>query len=450
MALINLLGSARGDHRPLSPHLLALRLPLILLIAFHVTAALAFSPWRSTQCPNEPGRRLHAAVESKECPVPGRIGIVSGGDGSGGANEDNDNVMTWTLRPRCIDPWYKQINTSSVDCLFTSTEFRNGHGISLVTSTEVVSHLIGLEAFVDKPAPQPRSSPAEDDGAAAGPAYEIVPVEGKGMGVVATRRIRKDEIFMVDVPAMLISLNFLTSTKPHHRRIILEQALSQLPPETRDRAYALSRGSAPYEVDSIMGPNANSILVTGEVHFGLFTEVARINHDCRPNAYYRFSERRLTMEVVAFRDIEPGEEISMSYVPLEMHMGERREYLKNNWEFDCACSLCRSPQEDIDNTTKWRDKVRSLRETVKNARSEGFQENAIAMAEEWLMVSEWDKTPPLMAEYHHTLADLYFLKGDMANATMYARMAMDEWLRLGSVDDEQLEQSRLFLRRLEN
>jgi hypothetical protein len=30
------------------------------------------------------------------------------------------------------------------------------------------------------------------------------------------------------------------------------------------------------------------------------------------SAYYRFSERRLTMEVVAFRAIRPGEEILMS------------------------------------------------------------------------------------------------------------------------------------------
>ncbi|AEO60489.1 hypothetical protein MYCTH_104665 [Thermothelomyces thermophilus ATCC 42464] len=254
---------------------------------------------------------------------------------------------------------------------------------------------------------------------------------------------------MVDVPSVLIGIPFLADAKPHHRRRILKQALNQLPEETRNRVYTLGRGSSPYEVDAIMGPNTNTVVIADdEVHVGLFTEVARINHACRPNAYYRFSERRLTMEVVAFRAIDAGEEILMSYVPLETPAEERRRYLRNHWGFECSCSLCRASQLDLDNSEVWRSKVKSLKETILNARSEGFYQNAITMTEEWLMVSEWDMTPPLMAEYHDTLADLYFLKGDMVNATRYARMAVDGWARLGSVDDEQLERSRLFLRRI--
>ncbi|KAK3307641.1 uncharacterized protein B0T15DRAFT_395256 [Chaetomium strumarium] len=254
---------------------------------------------------------------------------------------------------------------------------------------------------------------------------------------------------MVDLPALLISVSFLGDTKPHHRRRVLKQAINQLPEATRSRVYGLSRGTAEHEVDAVLGPNSHTVMVGDEeVHVGLFTEVARINHSCRPNAYYRFSERRLTMEVVAYHAIEPGDEITLSYVPLETPSPVRRQYLKSHWGFDCTCPLCTGPTPDLDESEAWRQKIKSLRETIANARSEGFYHDAIVMTEEWLMFGEWDMQPPLMAAYYDTLADLYFLKGDMVNATRHARMAVDEWVRLGSVDDEGLEKARVFLGRL--
>jgi hypothetical protein len=84
-----------------------------------------------------------------------------------------------------------------------------------------------------------------------------------------------------------------------------------------------------------------------------------------------------------------------------------------------------------------------------NARGQGYYSDAITMTEEWLMFSEWDRVPPLMPEYHDVLADLYSLKGDVVNATRYARMAVDGWARLGSVDDDDLENARVFLARLD-
>lgn len=243
-----------------SAHQLAsTRLSSVLVFLFYHAALVTSSLTYSTQCLNEPAGRLQES-RSGVCPVPGRIGIVEEGDG---------NAMSWSFPPKCINQ-VSLDNSSRIDCLFTSTEFRNGHGTSLVTTTPSASHLIGLEAFSDKPAPlvaQRRDS--------LGPSYDIVPVEGKGQGVVANRLIRRGEIIMVDVPAVLVSIPFLADTKPHHRRRIIKQAINQLPEETRRRVYSLSRGSSKYEVDAIMGSNSNTITVgEDEVHVGLFTEAA--------------------------------------------------------------------------------------------------------------------------------------------------------------------------------
>ncbi|KAL2258178.1 hypothetical protein VTK26DRAFT_8625 [Humicola hyalothermophila] len=340
----------------------------------------------------------------------------------------------------------KPTNSSSpwIDCLFSSLNFRDGHGLSVVASTTVVSNLVSVGAFSDEPRPlRTQHSHGLE------PTYRIVPVDGKGTGVVAVRNIRRGEIIMVDVPALLIGVTFLAETKPHHRRRILRQAIRQLPEETQTKIYRLHRGASKYEIDAILGPNSNTVtLGDDEAHVGLFTEVARINHSCRPNAYYRFSERRLTMEVITYHAINAGEEILVSYVPIETPIESRRQYLKSNWEFDCGCALCRGSEADIEDSESWRRRMKSLKASVLSAREEGFYQDAINMVEDWLMFAELDRVPPLLAEYHGTLADLYFLNGDMANATRYARMAVDGWAKLGSVDDDNLERARLFLNHL--
>ncbi|KAL2266839.1 hypothetical protein VTJ83DRAFT_4116 [Remersonia thermophila] len=385
--------------------------------------------------------------------------------------------MTWSFSPSCVQQTPKNTNSTRIDCLFTSTEFRNGHGTSLVTSTTIASNLIGMDAFVDKPNP-----PVAVRRELSGPAYEVRPVPGKGQGVVATRRIRAGEIIMVDVPAVLIQIAFLADTKPHHRRRLLKKAINQLPEETRNKVYQLHRGSAKYEIDAILGPNSNTVMLAdSEVHVGVFPEVAVYRDDpwlrlksiglmhsdrgsitrvvrsefqknmpaSHPALYHskRSDSGQRVLQILRAK-VDDGNQILISYVPLETPAEQRRRYLKDNWEFECTCSLCRGPVDDLEDSESWRRKTKSLKETIADAKSSGYYKDAIVMTEELLLFSEWDKVPPFMPDYHDTLAHLNYLDGNMANATRYARMAMDGWVKLGSVDDVDLENARVFLEHL--
>lgn len=266
------------------------------------TTAAVF-PSAKQQCPHHPAGRLETAALLPVCPLPGHIGVLS---------DESPNAIAWDYPPKCISPPAKDNTTvPRIDCLFTSTTFRNGHGISLVSSTLTTSHIVGVGSFDDEAPPlgvQRREN--------LGSAYEIVPVEGKGLGVVAKRKIKRGEIVMSDYPSLLIGTGFLGTAQPHHRRRMLKQAINQLPDKLRSKVRGLSRGAEKYEVDAILGPNANTVMIgeqDGEqMHVGLFAEAARINHGCRPNVHSRFSERRLTMEIMAHVAIEPGEEILMS------------------------------------------------------------------------------------------------------------------------------------------
>ena len=67
--------------------------------------------------------------------------------------------------------------------------------------------------------------------------------------------------------------------------------------------------------------------------------------DCTPNV----SKSRVGREYHfhAARDIEPGEELCISYISLDETVGQRQTNLKENWFFDCICARC----QDDGNTT---------------------------------------------------------------------------------------------------
>ncbi|XP_060860952.1 SET and MYND domain-containing protein 4-like isoform X1 [Metopolophium dirhodum] len=78
----------------------------------------------------------------------------------------------------------------------------------------------------------------------------------------------------------------------------------------------------------------------------IFPTSSLLNHSCDPNI---FSSNILKYVVIkASRDISEGEEITNCYGPnfLRMRLVERQASLKNQYHFDCECSMCLDPQTD--------------------------------------------------------------------------------------------------------
>ena len=70
--------------------------------------------------------------------------------------------------------------------------------------------------------------------------------------------------------------------------------------------------------------------------------VLMANHSCTPNATWSgfFSGRAPAVKLIAERDIEENEEITISYVPRNLSLRERRESLQTRHNFPCACVRC--------------------------------------------------------------------------------------------------------------
>lgn len=75
---------------------------------------------------------------------------------------------------------------------------------------------------------------------------------------------------------------------------------------------------------------------------GLYPLAALINHSCSPNCCQTFCTGG-AIEVRAMRDIEEGEEATISYVDVAQHMSIRKQELLTRFLFDCTCKSCTSP-----------------------------------------------------------------------------------------------------------
>ncbi|KAF1781559.1 Zinc finger, MYND-type [Phytophthora cactorum] len=99
--------------------------------------------------------------------------------------------------------------------------------------------------------------------------------------------------------------------------------------------------------------NAFSIAndVTNEaVGIGLFPEGALFNHDCDPNCVVSFKGREMKVHVV--KNVEVGQELTVSYIELLQSTKKRRMELKDSYFFDCQCTCCLAAMKE-ETTNDW-------------------------------------------------------------------------------------------------
>uniref|UniRef100_A0A1B6CXX1 Protein-lysine N-trimethyltransferase SMYD5 n=2 Tax=Clastoptera arizonana TaxID=38151 RepID=A0A1B6CXX1_9HEMI len=79
------------------------------------------------------------------------------------------------------------------------------------------------------------------------------------------------------------------------------------------------------------------------------------NHSCEPNAMPHFLHNDFTLSMIANRDIQEGEEITISYLDecvLERSRHTRNKILREHYLFSCYCIKCESQTEDLDVTSE--------------------------------------------------------------------------------------------------
>ncbi|KAI1483512.1 SET domain-containing protein [Daldinia eschscholtzii] len=334
------------------------------------------------------------------------------------------NWSPWTHPPECVDSKKKP---GVRYCVYSNSQHGNG-GISLITTPETAASTVEilndsgythLKHFVN--------SSAE-------PAYEVADIPGKGKGVVATRHIKRAEAIMADWAALIVGLDFPTSITRAEGYRLLHKAVDQLADPDRVLSLAYSSAFSGDIVEDILRTNSFSFTLADESHMALYPDVSRVNHACRPNSYIRFTPSTLAVSVVALRDIKPGEEITITYVPLGNTRDERQEALQK-WGFECTCSLCTASKTEIAVSDYRRAKIKALRREVMKAVEEWDGTRAVKLTHEVLELMKAEDLSPLYSSQYEIMARLYWKAKDKKTATKYAQMSIDVLVDQGYLED---------------
>ena len=185
--------------------------------------------------------------------------------------------------------------------------------------------------------------------------------------------------------------------------------------------------------------------------------------------------------MIAFRDIEAGEELTLSckhlfpttpvFTMLTRHHADidlgkthaDRQRALQRWGFTCTCAICTAKASEIAESDARRSRIQELKESVVQALSpspsapsdtqaeeEGDSKDraqrladAISHAEEALSLARAEELRSLYAEQHDALGRLYWAAGDRELAVEHARLSLEVLEQVGYVAHDPAHLPRL-------
>ncbi|KAL2271348.1 hypothetical protein VTJ83DRAFT_719 [Remersonia thermophila] len=303
------------------------------------------------------------------------------------------------------DPWVGPEKCHGQFCLFFNP--KAGDGLSLLTSARIAT------VAADLPFPL-------NLGVEPGAIYEAQ-VPGKGAGLFANRTIRRGEIIMQRTPALLIQSELHIELDPAAREALYKAAVNRMPAASRER-FLGQIGDTVYDK---VEKNSFRVFVDGEnthsPHLGIYPEVSKMNHDCRPNVHYRL--RDITHTSVAVRDIQPGEELTISYIFGKAPRATRLSQLED-WGFSCSCQQCTLPPKEAGASDSRIRQIQALEDEIETlmsrARGEGIRPEMGAKLVELYLAERLDA---YLSPAYTRAALIYSMFGNEERAREYAREA---------------------------
>lgn len=368
----------------------------------------------------------------------------------------------WTHPPECLTAGYDPKNGTKY-CIYTNSA--HGHrGVSLITTPDTAANIVEMlddfnpDFMREQLGPyRPTNNrtyavPIRRDTGAGLPesvgeqrSYEVVDIPYKGKGVIATQRIKRGEVIMVDFASLVLHLAFPGSVRRLDGYELLLKATRQLAEPERVLGLARRRDHPPNVVEDVLRTNAFQFELDDKPHMALYADIARINHACDPNAYFQSSQSSLAARVIAFRDIEPGEELSLSYVDVGKTHEERQRALQR-WGFTCTCAMCTAPASEIAASDARRTRIRALKADIVEALNGGDGNNtnknknldkAIEMAHEVVVLVRREELRSLYAEQYDALGRLYWAAGDQARGVAHARLGLKALEDIGYIEPDE-------------
>ncbi|KAK5993499.1 SET domain-containing protein 5 [Cladobotryum mycophilum] len=188
------------------------------------------------------------------------------------------------------------------------------------------------------------SSPSKELVKSVGRPFVIREIVGKGRGLVATTKIDKGTRILSEAPIFTVPRN-----NPDIEALerIVENKVKCLNEDQQRTFFDLTNIYGNVHSQSLGISRTNVLPLGSKANCGgLFLETSRINHSCRHNAQNTWNENLQRLTIHALRDIEEGQEITITYLASTSTYAERHHFLKEKFGFDCKCELCSLPQAE--------------------------------------------------------------------------------------------------------
>ncbi|RYP67269.1 hypothetical protein DL771_007358 [Monosporascus sp. 5C6A] len=386
----------------------------------------------------------------------------------------------WTHPPVCLTAGYDRKDGTKY-CIYTNSAY--GHsGVSLITTPDTAANIVELlddfnPDFMREQLDPYRSTsnrtyavPIRRDTGTGLPestgkrrSYEVVDIPYKGKGVVATRRIKRGEVIMVDFASLVLHLAFPGSVRRLDGYELLLKAAGQLAEPEKVLGLARRRDHPPNVVEDVLRTNSFQFELDDKPHMALYADIAVSLPESFEKAYVKVdrltsesiedkpwlqpesSQSSLAARVIAFRDIEPGEELSLSYVDVGKTHEERQRALQR-WGFTCTCAMCTASDSQIAASDARRTRIRALKAGIvevlnvrdgSNKSKSGNLDRAIEMAHEVVVLVRREELRSLYAEQYDVLGRLYWAAGDRARAVAHARLSLKALEDIGYIEPDE-------------
>ncbi len=134
-----------------------------------------------------------------------------------------------------------------------------------------------------------------------------------------------------------------------------------------------------------------------------------------------YRHNNITHTSVAVRDIQPGEELSISYIDVSIPRAARRKRLRD-WGFDCSCSQCRMSDADAAASDANLERIKQLEADLDN-----FTEMHVTAdtGAELVELYETERLHIYLAPAYTRAAINYALFGQVRMSQQYAAAAAD-------------------------
>lgn len=266
--------------------------------------------------------------------------------------------------------------------------------------------------------------------------YALQEVPGKGKGLVATRKIPRGTRILCEEPIIRIPEVVLDSqTLP----TTIRRQVDALAPAQQQAFLSMHNIYADADgVDSrYLGIIRTNALPFEEDEAGIVLDACRINHACDNNAQKSWNQNIKRHTVHALRDIEKGEEITITYLGVLNSRKARQEALRRKFAFTCSCRLCSLPPDQSQESDRRLEEILKLDGLIGRGALMILSSPLRMLRYVDQQISLYNEQGPDDAGLPRALLDaaqIAIANGDLARARIFLERAVLGWIVLGGDD----------------